>query len=204
MPDAMTSPEATREAQRRDACRTLLRQVREVTAGQGVTEASLERIKQLVVALVGRGEVLFPREDFARPEAQGRNHILEIEPKDGYGLYLTIGLPGQEAAPHDHGIWCVNAGISGWEMHRFFRRTDDGSREGHATVEEIRQVEVGPGTGMVMADHDIHATEVIGDAPAVGLALYGYALDRFPSVVWFHPEFSSMRAMPSRRDDPVA
>ena len=40
-----------------------------------------------------------------------------------------------------------------------------------------------------MADHDIHSTEVVGDRPAVGLALYGYALARFPSVTWFHPEF---------------
>ena len=27
----------------------------------------------------------------------------------------------------------------------------------------------------------------------------GYALARFPSVSWFHPEFSSVRATPSRR-----
>jgi hypothetical protein len=52
---------------------------------------------------------------------------------------------------------------------------------------------------MVMADHDIHATEVVGDQPAVGLALYGYALARFPSVTWFPPGFMSVRATPSRR-----
>ena len=39
--------------------------------------------------------------------------------------------------------------------------------------------------------------------PAVGLALYGYALARFPSVVWYHPEFESIRAGQSRRH-PVA
>jgi hypothetical protein len=50
-----------------------------------------------------------------------------------------------------------------------------------------------------MADHAIHATEVLGDIPAIGLALYGCALARFPSVVWFHPEFTSIRSMPSRR-----
>ena len=50
-----------------------------------------------------------------------------------------------------------------------------------------------------MTDHAIHATELIGSEPAVGLALYGYALARFPSVVWFHPEISSVRAGASRR-----
>ena len=133
------------------------------------------------------------------PDAQGRNHILALEDNDGMGLYLTIALPGKEAAPHDHGIWCVNAAISGREVHRFYRRTDDATRDGYATIEEISQVTVAPGHGMAMTDHAIHATEVIGSEPAVGLALYGYALARFPSVVWFHPEFSSVRAGASRR-----
>ena len=66
-------------------------------------------------------------------------------------------------------------------------------------MEQIGEVTVAPGQGMAMADHAIHATEVLGDSPAIGLALYGYALARFPSVVWFHPEFTSIRAMPSRR-----
>jgi predicted metal-dependent enzyme (double-stranded beta helix superfamily) len=120
------------------------------------------------------------------------------------GLYLTIALPGKEAAPHDHGIWCVNAALSGRELHRFYRRTDDGSRDGYATVEEIGQTIVEPGQGMVMSDHAIHATEVLGNEPSWGLALYGYALTRFPAVVWFHPGFSSTRASPSRREKELA
>lgn len=50
-----------------------------------------------------------------------------------------------------------------------------------------------------MADYDIRATDVLGNQPAAGLALYGYALSRFPSVVWFHLQLESMRAIPSRR-----
>src|SRR4051812_39132629 len=55
---------------------------------------------------------------------------------------------------------------------------------GLATVLKVGEVMVEPGNGMAMADHDIHATRVVGDRPAVGLALYGYALLRFPSVAW--------------------
>jgi predicted metal-dependent enzyme (double-stranded beta helix superfamily) len=184
---------------RAEACATLLRQARAVVDADGTGDAALGKIKGLLVGLADRGEALFPPGDFAMPAAQGRNHVLALEDGDGMGLYLTIGLPGKEAAPHDHGIWCVNAAISGQEVHRFYRRTDDASREGYATVEEISSVTVAPGQGMAMADHAIHATEVIGDVPAIGLALYGYALARFPSVVWFHPGFSSVRAAASRR-----
>lgn len=185
-------------AKRQAACKALLRQVRAITAKEGITPSALHAIKLRLTALARRAE-LFPTSDFAMPEAEGRNHVLEVEDDDGPGLYLTIGLPGKEAAPHDHGVWCVNAAVSGRERHVMWRRTDDGSKPGHATVTKIGEVTVEPGNGFAMADHDVHSTEVLGDEPAIGLALYGYALARFPSVVWYHPEFSSVRPMPSRR-----
>ena len=64
---------------------------------------------------------------------------------------------------------------------------------------KVGEVLVQPGHGMVMADHDIHATTVVGDKPMVALSLYGYALARFPSVAWYHPQFQSVRATASRR-----
>ncbi len=185
--------------QRTQACAALIRQARAIVNTDGTGDAALEKIRNLLVALADKGELLFPLSDFAMPDAQGRNHVLALEDGDGMGLYLTIALPGKEAAPHDHGIWCVNAAISGQELHRFYRRTDDGRRPDYATVEEIGAVTVAPGHGMAMADHAIHATEVVGDAPAIGLALYGYALARFPAVVWFHPDLASVRVGASRR-----
>lgn len=185
--------------QRAEACAALLQQARAIIDADGTDLAALEKVKARLVSLANRGEALFPRSDFAMPDAQGRNHILALEGGDGMGLYLTINLPGKEAAPHDHGIWCVNAAIAGQEEHTFYRRTDDGSRDGYATVEESGSITVAPGQGMAMTDHAIHATEVVCNEPAIGLALYGYALARFPSVVWFHPEFSSVRYGASRR-----
>jgi predicted metal-dependent enzyme (double-stranded beta helix superfamily) len=188
---------------RTEACATLLHQARAIVDADGTGEAALGKIKDLLVNLANQGEALFPRADFAMPDAHGRTHLLALEDNDGMGLYLTINRPGKEAAPHDHGIWCVNAAISGTEVHTFFRRTDDGSRPGYATVEQIGVVSVSPGQGMAMTDHAIHSTIVTGDEPAFGLALYGYALARFPSVVWFHPAFSSVRAGVSRRAEAV-
>ena len=184
---------------RTEACHALIAQARVILNAEGTNEAALEKIKALLVALADQGEALFPTSDFPMPNAQGRNHILALEEGDGMGLYLTIGLPGKEAAPHNHGIWYVNAAISGQELHRFYRRTDDGTRDGYATVEVTQQVLVTLGQGLTMTDHAIHDTEVVGETPAIGLALYGYALARFPSVVWFHPEFSSTRTAVSRR-----
>ena len=185
--------------ERSAACAALLRQVRAIHTAEGIGEASLGKIKSLLVDFAVHGAALFPDDDFAMPYAHGLSHKLEVADNDGCGLYLTVNLPGKEAAPHAHGIWCVNAGLSGSEAHRFYRRTDDRRRAGHATLEEVGQAIVAPGAAMAMADHDIHSTVVTGERPARALALYGYALDRFPSVVWFHPQFATCRTMPSRR-----
>ncbi|HPU51480.1 MAG TPA: hypothetical protein PK359_07970 [Burkholderiaceae bacterium] len=183
---------------RQRACARLLADVHSITAKEGITPSALHLIKLKLVALARKAD-LFPLTDFAMPVAQGRNHPLLVEDGDGHALYLTISMPGKEAAPHDHGIWCVNAAISGREVHQIFRRTDNGSEPGRASVVQVGEVMVEPGNGMAMADHDIHGTRVIGTEPAVSLALYGYALTRFPSVAWYHPEFGSTRAGVSRR-----
>ncbi len=70
---------------------------------------------------------------------------------------------------------------------------------GHATVEQVGEVMVEPDSGMAMADYDIHSTVVVGDRPAVGPALYGYALADFPSIAWYVPQFNSIRMTPLRR-----
>ena len=140
------------------ACTKLLADVHTITAQEGTTPSALHAIKLKLVALAKQA-ALFPLSDFTMPTAEGRNHPLLVEENDGHGLYLTISLPGKEAAPHDHGIWCVSAGLAGCERHQFFRRTDDGATAGRAIVEQIGEVIVQPGAGTAMADHDIHRSE---------------------------------------------
>jgi predicted metal-dependent enzyme (double-stranded beta helix superfamily) len=180
------------------ACAALLRDVRSIASGEGISASSLGKIKSLLATLAAQVE-LFPETDFAMPEAQGCAHSLDPAANDGLGLYYTIGLPGKEAAPHDHGIWCVGAAISGRELQCFYRRTDDGGRPGFATIEQIDETVLEPGAPFAMADHDIHSTLAIGDRPIRSLALYGYALNRFPAVVYFHPQFKTCRTLPSKR-----
>jgi len=180
------------------ACKALMAQVHAITSDEGINPSTLHGIKLKLVALAKRKE-LFPPADFAMPVAQVRNYPLLVEDGDGLGLYLNVALPGKEAAPHDHGIWCATAAVSGRERHEFYRRTDDGKKPGSASVLKVGEVLVQPGHGMVMSDHDIHATTVVGDKPMVALSLYGYALVRFPSVAWYHPQFQSVRTTASRR-----
>ena len=184
---------------RHAACQDLLAQARTLLAPAGATPEVLARLRDGLVALASDHADLFPLSDFRMPDAQGVNHMLDDAANDGLGLYLTIGLPGKEAAPHDHGIWCVNAAVSGAELQRFYRLAPQSAGHQKPKIEEIGRVVVEPGVGMVMADHDIHSTDVLGDQPFVGLAMYGYAINKFPAVVWYHTQFAEVRACASRR-----
>jgi predicted metal-dependent enzyme (double-stranded beta helix superfamily) len=115
----------------------------------------MHAIKLKLVAL-GRRIELFPTSGFAMPDAQGRNHPLLVEENDGHGLHPTIALPGKDAAPHDHGLWCVNAAISGRGRHVFYRRTDGGQQAGRAEVIRIGEVIIEPGNGMAMGTRQRH------------------------------------------------
>lgn len=133
----------TAAAKRDKACAKLLADVHAITAQEGISPSALHAIKLKLVALANKKD-LFPLADFAMPLSQGRNHPLLVEDGDGHGLYLTINLPGKEAAPHDHGVWCVNAAVSGREKHELFRRTDTRDKPGFATVQKIGEVVVEP------------------------------------------------------------
>ena len=183
---------------RKSACLALLRQSRTILAKEGSTPSALHALKLKLAALASRTE-LFPAMDFAMPVADGRLHTLAMGSNDDLALQLFIALPGRMSNPHSHGIWCVNAAVSGRERNVLWRRTDDGSKPGCATIKRIGEVIVERGHAYAMADHDIHSQEVVGDTPAVVIALYGYPFEGFPSVVWYSPEFSTVRALPSRR-----
>ena len=95
-------------AQRARACKTFMAQVHSTAAKEGITPSTLHALKLKLVALAKRSD-LFPLADFAMPQAHGRSHPLLVEENDGHGLYLTISLPGKEAAPHDHGMSSIAA-----------------------------------------------------------------------------------------------
>ena len=186
------------QADRTAACLALLRQAHKILDKEGSTPSALHALKVKLAALAARTE-LFPMSDFPMPVAEGRLHTLIVEDNDGLALHLLIGKPGKISNPHAHSIWCINASVHGREKHTYWRRTDDGSKPGYATVAKVGEMIMQRGHGFAMGDHDIHSQEVLGDEPSVILALYGHGFARFPSVVWYNTEFNTVRKLPSQR-----
>ena len=195
--------ESNTQVERKDACLAFMRQAHQILDQEGSSPSALHELKLALAGLAERTE-LFPASDFPMPVAEARFHSLVVEPDDGLALHLIISMPGKISNPHAHGIWCINASITGRERNVYWRRTDDAQKPGYATLARIGEMVMERGHGFAMGDLDIHSQEVLGDEPSIILALYGHAFERFPSISWYNAEFSSVRKMPSRRGLEVA
>ena len=77
-----------------------------------------------------------------------------------------------------HPIWAVVSAVEGQEPNRVYRRTDNGSVPGHASLELAREVMVEPGRGIALMPQDIHSIHTFGTAPTRHLHVYGLALEK--------------------------
>jgi hypothetical protein len=183
-----------RAAQRQAACQALLRQIQSIESGKHAGFPRQQMLDAMLSFLDGHRD-LFPDEDFPSPRAHSRMHPLVEGGDTPYGLYVNITQPGKEASPHCHGLWSMSAGLSGKELHRFWRLKDAASTRG-ADIEETAVITLQPGTAQVMESHDIHSSLTLDGGEARVLHLFARPFAEFPRVVFFHPQWGTRRNLP--------
>ena len=81
---------------------------------------------------------------------------------------LKVSFPrGRRTPPHDHGTWASILVFSGVEKNTLYRVDDTGG------LERASEVVLERGSILPMRAGTAHVAESIGDAPAVGLHVYG-------------------------------
>lgn len=149
-------------------------------------EAFLAAIEQPVAALLERDDLRglgIPR--------QGNNvdwsHYLYF---DGDLSFLLFEVPeGGRVQPHDHGVWELFAVYRGRMRHTVYRRTDNGSVAGYATLAATDDRVMGAGESAIVAPPaDIHGFCAL-DGGAMGLTVVSgkYRPDRH----YYNPEANS-------------
>src|SRR6266849_5562484 len=129
--------------QRAQAVEQTLAQIRGIAAERGVTRATLDALKPVLIALAARTE-LFPPEHF--PVAQGGHgkvYRLAEDADRRFALYASAGVPGKAQPPHNHTTWAVISGVFGDEHNVFYERIDNRDRPGdglahHAAAKLMR------------------------------------------------------------------
>ncbi len=196
------------EADERDrAVAASLAQIRAIEAADGVTEASLERIKGVLLQLAQK-RALFDGRAFPPPDRDGISNFykLSIDDDDRYALYLSVGRKGRETPPHNHTTWAVIVGMSGEEENRIYTRADDGTIEGEAELNQIDSKVLRADDGLVYMPDAIHSIHVISDEPTRHFHMYGTALHALHERVQFDTEsgrythFPAIPSMPAKAD----
>ena len=167
-------------AARTAAVAAAMDRVKAIEREKGVTRPALDAIKTELLALAAQEE-LFPSADFPPPpegEKGSRRYMLQVDPDGRFAIYMLALNPGNSTKPHNHTTWAVVTAVDGQELNCVYRRTDDGSTPGKASLEQVREVMVEPGEGIALMPEDIHSIHTSGTKPTRHLHVYGLALEK--------------------------
>ena len=168
--------------------------VRQIEKKEGVTRASLERIKQRLMRLAVRQD-LFTAADYPPPKpGDKRNSCLYRVAEDAdhrYALYVNSSDGNYGTPAHNHTTWAVIVGVSGEELNRFYDRVDGGVREkGNAVVKQ--------GTGVAFMPEDLHSIHI--QAPLINFHMYGLALEELHHREYYKAEERAWKVFPPHSD----
>src|SRR5258708_25925569 len=147
----------------------------------GVTRATLDAIKPVLIALAARTE-LFPPEHF--PVAQGGHgkvYRLAEDADRRFALYASAGVPGKAQPPHNHTTWAVISGVFGDEHNVFYERIDNRATPGEGQLRQTGELTVKRGNAVGFLPDDFHTIQVISDTPTLHLLIYGMSLENLPA-----------------------
>ena len=94
---------------------------------------------------------------------------------------LKVCFPaGRRTPPHDHGTWATILLLSGEEKNTLYR-VEDGR------LRRASEVTVKPASILGIRADTPHVVECVGNAPTIGLHVYGGDIFELPRRMW-HPE----------------
>ena len=94
---------------------------------------------------------------------------------------LKVCFPaGRRTPPHDHGTWATILLLSGEEKNTLYRVTN-------GRLRRASEVTIRPGSILGMQAETPHVAECVGNAPTIGLHVYGGDIFELPRRMW-HPQ----------------
>ena len=173
-----------RQEQRTQAIQSTVARIRAIEAEQGMTPASLERIKQTLLELAAR-QVLFPLSDFPLPapgaERNNALYRLSEDPDHRYALYAQVSRGGTDTPAHNHTTWAVIVGLQGEELNRLY------DHDGKGGVKERETFMVTRGTGIAFMPDDLHSIHMVPEKPVLNFHMYGLALEQLTERRYYKP-----------------
>jgi len=119
--------------------------------GRDAVRLHLERLLEENKALVDKE---------CAPDRPMGTYTLYHDPEFDFHVLAHCFTKGSKSPPHDHGSsWAVYGQARHHTDMTVWRRTDDGTRNGHADLEVARQYRLNPGQVGVFQPGDIHSID---------------------------------------------
>lgn len=162
--------------------------LRAIAAGTNDPQRIIERVRPLAQRMaLNKAEWLTP-EMYHCEEEQGVGlTVLHEEADHSLAVFAVAWLPGRGVPPHDHGTWAVVAGVDGLETNAFWKRVDDGAREGYAEIVKSGEKVFADGEVLSMLPGAIHSVRNETAQTTVSLHTYGMHIN-FTNRSQFDPE----------------
>ena len=156
-----------------------MKSVKDIISSKGISRDTLAEVKDLVAAMTHEAE-LFGESEFPtpKPDELAKIYLLSDEEGGDYSLYLISVLPLGPSPVHDHGTFAVIAGLDGEEENTIYKRLDDKSVAGEATLEEDYRVVLKNGDAIAFMPEDIHHINVVSKKPTRHFHLYGKGFEQ--------------------------
>lgn len=184
-----------RERERAMEIEAAVADVHAIERGEGVTRASLERIRQRLVKLAVRADLFTPADYPAPPPGSKTKSCLyrvSEDPDHRFALYVNSTNGGHSSPAHNHTTWAAIVGVSGEELNRFYERTAEGG------VRETGQHVVRQGSGVAFLPEDLHSIHIQG--PLVNFHMYGLALEQLDKREYYKPGERAWAVFPPHSD----
>ena len=183
-----------RGQERASAIKEAVADIRTIEAKEGVTRASLERMKARLVKLAARTDLFTPA-DFPAPPADSERfstlYRIAEDDDNRFALYANAARAGVRSPAHNHTVWAVIVGIAGEELNRFYEKAPEGVKQtGSAVVKQ--------GTGVAFLPDDLHSIHI--DAPALNLHMYGKGLEQLHRREYYKEEEKRWKVFPAHSD----
>ena len=183
-------------ARRKELVQSAMGKIKSIISNAGVNRQALDEAKAILVAMTQEQE-MFGDAEFPTPKPDEYAKIYLVTDDEGgdFTLYLVSALPLGPSPIHDHGTFAIIAGLDGEEENTLYKRLDDGSESGRATIEEDYKIILKRGDAVAFMPQDIHHIQAISDIPTRHFHLYGKGFDQQTDRLEFKPDDGTTRAV---------
>lgn len=163
-------------------------ELKAITAQTDDPQRIIEQVRPLAQRMAENRDSWLKPEHYKYDEEQGVGlTVLHEEPDHTLAVFAVCWGPGKGVPPHNHGTWAVVAGVDGPETNTFWKRVDDGSKEGYAEIVKAGSKVFNQAEVLSLLPDGIHSVSNEGDKTTVSLHTYGMHVN-YTSRSQFDPE----------------